>query len=88
MQILGILRDTSQNAARSSKMLACATGAGSQSCVVVQPMLGPSEMSSEAKGGCERRRGQEGKSCLPADSGWQHTHWLGGWFALWFGSVL
>lgn len=33
-------------------------------------------MSSEAKGGCERRGGQERKSCLTADSGWQHTGWV------------
>lgn len=44
---------------------------------VVQPMLGsPCEMSSEAKGNCERRGGQEGKSCLTADSSWQHTGWV------------
>lgn len=68
-------------------MLACATGAGSQSCVVMQPMLGPSERTSEAKWGCERGGGQEGKSCLTADSGWQHTGWVVG-LPCGFGPVL
>lgn len=55
--------------------------------VIVQPMMEPCEMSCDAKGGCERRGGQEGKSYLTTDSGWQHTGWVVG-LPCGFGSVL
>lgn len=51
MQRWGILWDASQNAASYSETLACAMDAGSQSCVFEEPMSGPCEMGSEAKGG-------------------------------------
>lgn len=53
----------------------------------MQPMMEPCEMSCDAKGGCERRGGQEGKSYLTTDSGWQHTGGVVG-LPCGFGSVL
>ena len=48
---------------------------------------GHAKCALRQKEGCERRGGQEGKSCLNADSGWQHTGWVVG-LPCGFGSVL